>query len=682
MIRLRLVGSFAAVLALSIVCFGPAQALFGMKVTGIPGIPNPVDPKTYDPRTYTDPNYWKQYLPGQLPIPPELAKELNICKGVDEARKASLAVRQGIFDLLPKSAIPETVILLDAKTPASFTYNAMAGTADYNVTLPGGVDVDKSRIKASFSGQFSIPTVDPKALVSQMGFAKIVSTSGYDNWARAETGSVKSRVYVSSRRFVDSISDNRLAQEVGWAVLTAGQTAKGSVEALKEQLILEWADITAWLTRAGEDEAAGSALKTVTELLEISKQFADNPSSFNPRLLTRSLKFPKFDLDIKFDKIEYQNDISSPLGIELAKLLSRIGINGRLFEKSIRVPEMHLGFSISIKSERAVDYTALLKSLVGFIQAGPQSVVSDWISKAGGTGEFNFAGSNAIKDISGNDVIRTALKEVFTTSTNENSAKAVRQGVFDLTNASGVRKLEEKLRGLAVGNLGTASLKSLLVDTVSSSVTLDVVLHHRIGLKKKDILDALSGALAQGDIGFGIAKQGCKQAAKLCRNDIARALDLCRGIVQPDDLPATPPEIQAILASAGETPIVQVAVPESPALPKKGSSANPPQSYNVEAEVVGLRLPAWCFVQHQRYNFEITMDHMVRGLAVPMEGSVKRNNNGNLTVEIRKPIDVGPVDLEFLKFRERLSGTIQANGALAVEDYDKYKYTGRCRSVS
>src|SRR5262249_23799473 len=47
-----------------------------------------------------------------------------------------------------------------------------------------------------------------------------------------------SYVYVASQRFVDTVSLEKLAQEVGWAIATYGSTTAGSSESLEELLSL------------------------------------------------------------------------------------------------------------------------------------------------------------------------------------------------------------------------------------------------------------------------------------------------------------------------------------------------------------------------------------------------------------------------------------------------------------
>jgi hypothetical protein len=52
----------------------------------------------------------------------------------------------------------------------------------------------------------------------------------------------------------------------GWAIFTEGATAQGSLDALKEQLLLEWADIQNWLLEVSKDSSEKLADEIVKAL--------------------------------------------------------------------------------------------------------------------------------------------------------------------------------------------------------------------------------------------------------------------------------------------------------------------------------------------------------------------------------------------------------------------------------
>lgn len=603
--------------------------------------------------------------PGVDLIPPELRKHANVCAHIQEAGKIAGQFRRGLFDTLTRLPIPnDGILLFDHKTTGSFTYNAYSGTAGYKLTLPGGIELDKSRIKSTFEGSVSVPTIKMEELISELGFIKLQSIRGYEDWAKSKKEGQNRHVFVSSKRFVDAISDNKVLQEIGWAVLTGGSTTEGSIQTLKEQLILEWADVLAWLERVGEQNGPESAREIVEEILKFAKPLTEKNFQFDPAQILKPAKLGSLDLELKFHMVPYDYIVSPPFATELKKILSLLNISGRTFlEKKVR--ETHLGYSISIKKSGSPNPKQQMESLVDLMNKGPQAKVLAFAEKVSGS-ELNFK-DGSITDIDGNKKIQDAFKKIFADQMTDVDDKG--DGVFDFQRTKGAKQLEEKLKGLAIGNdAKDAKLRGLKVDVVSATITLDLDLYHRYRLTKSEILDALNATLKFNDLPFEHAKDACKAVAQICKKDVVKraAREACELVKPVEELPPAPTNVQVILAGTSNSNAQADVVP-----------ASGPYAYDIDT--IGLKLPVWCFIRWQRYTFEVTMDHVVRGLAVNFSGSARRHKNGSLTFSAMKPVDILSVDSETAT--EEVSGIIRANGDLIVEDYGKYQYRGACRSV-
>ena len=195
----------------------------------------------------------------------------NLCTvSVQNARKA-IQARNDRWSNVRTAGIKlgsigaEKFVLYEFNAEARFTYNAKAGTGWYEFILPSGVKAEEGKLKSSQHGEYSVPNLDPKALVRETGFVEAKLYDSYGLWARRKKEAQPNRyVYVASKRLVDFLALSNALQDVGWAIFTEGATAQGSVDALKEQLLLESADILQWLREVGHDsvrEACGRDCK-------------------------------------------------------------------------------------------------------------------------------------------------------------------------------------------------------------------------------------------------------------------------------------------------------------------------------------------------------------------------------------------------------------------------------------
>jgi len=220
---------------------------------------------------------------------------LNVCQKLyDDAQKHRGVANNKQDDFLTQlrgvTSIPqEGVVLYNARGPASLTFNVRARTYGYTVTMPNGVVLEKGRMKSSAGGKPSIPSGDPKPVVKNSGYAQVNLIKGYNDWVQTK-GNPDRHVYLASKRFVDFFSDDKAAQDLGWAVVTRGETLKGSLATAKEQLVLEWADLLSWLRQVGEDEGKNgeAARDIVEEILEIVEDAKLN--KFDPTKLKQLTK--------------------------------------------------------------------------------------------------------------------------------------------------------------------------------------------------------------------------------------------------------------------------------------------------------------------------------------------------------------------------------------------------------
>jgi hypothetical protein len=419
--------------------------------------------------------------------------------------------------------INQDVVLYDLDAQASFTYNAYAGMAWYEVILPTGVKAEAGKVKSSLHGNYSVPDIDPKAAIAQMGFVKTTLHNSYTDWAARKARNDR-YVYVASKRFVDTVALENLLQEAVWAVVTAGQTAKGSLEVLKEQLLLEWADIVSWLREAGiekYDELAADIAKAVLE----------NGLKATPIPLRLSLPGRVSDISVNVEVINYEYEITPTVQGELKKVLSLIGYDSDKVFANLgeRVPVPHLTFSLSIPKPRthsSAQDEQLLLDFVDLLQKGPAVDIGDLADKISGLSGIDLGSARAFRDVDGNESMRAAFAQALSNAVAEARTRHKGGGVFDFTDSSAAKELEARLRGLTIGNAKEAKVKRLVIDTASASVNLDVDLTSKHRLFRVDILRELDALWTKKDEqeskvfndAFDAAKMACDKVAETCQS--------------------------------------------------------------------------------------------------------------------------------------------------------------------
>ncbi|WP_038953057.1 hypothetical protein [Bradyrhizobium japonicum] len=445
----------------------------------------------------------------------------NVCKQLENDAQSARAVadttRKSFLSQLNVAPIPkEGVVLFNIHGRASFTYNAYAGTSGYNITLPTGIEVEKGKLKSSLSGKYSVPNIDPTKIIANTGFIRVNLVKGYDDWVRKKVKSDR-YVYVASKRFVDMLSERNVAQEVGWAILTAGKTAEGSIEALKEQLVLEWTDIITWLRQVGEQKSEEAA-RDIAEAILKAAQEAVNGSKFDVTKLRKPELPPVwkgYDLDVDLGFTDYEYVATSPVLEKIAGILSLIGYKNK---KAIAKPppEKHLVFSISINKKPSFDPQEKLREFIDRLQKQPEEDFGLLGDKVSGQIEFGNV-ARLLKD--GSEEIRAAFAEALSNTADASDGRYDGSGVFNYTNSNAVTWLEGRLRSLAIGNNGDAQVKRLVVDVASQSVSVDVELTHKHVLSKQDILKALNAGWGEADRQFNSARGKLVEQCSNFKND-------------------------------------------------------------------------------------------------------------------------------------------------------------------
>ncbi|MDO9299423.1 hypothetical protein [Bradyrhizobium sp.] len=609
----------------------------------------------------------EEILKKPFELPKHILDAGNVCKQADNVRKTVNQARDQFASALGTVPIPkEGIVLFDIRTDGNFTYNAQAGSAGYKLTLPFGAEVDKAKVKSNSEGHFSAPPLDVKKIVAGMGFVKIEPGKGYDQWADPRRRVANKYVYVASKRFVDAISESRVAQEVGWAIFTAGSTVEGSVATLKEQLILEWSDIVAWLQRAGEENAPEIARKIIEDLFALAGPRIDK-LEFDTSKMFKLPNLSDYGLELKFDLPEYEYSASLPFLKQFEPVLSLLGYMGRLPKKQFQ--EKHLGFSISLTTKRDVDagYIAMFQTFTSQIANGPSQMITDFLDK--------LPGGNAVElkkisqDLDFSKSIRALFKPLSSNIAAELEKRHKGNGIFDFTDSQASKNIEQLLRAFAIGKEGQATVKRLLVDAAQASVLVDFDLRHKHRLTKKEILEALGKGQKATDWPFDKAKDACKLVQDSCKNDIARLapFPVCGIKTDAGQLNPLPAQAIAIMsdASIAQTPTLVGGDPTPTSTPKQYDAA-------------GLKLPIWCVLAHQSFTFEVTLDGVVRGLTGKFSGFARRAESGNIVFRAHRSADLFQLKLPFT---EAVTGIINLKGDLAVQDFDRASFAGRCRSV-
>lgn len=669
-------------IAVIAVGLGPTSA---GKVTarGIGDFIAPVSPLGY---CALNPDKCKEAAGGAAGAVQDAAKKLrehwDVCKAIETlgttANEKMKELSNEVIKAIEVNIPNQGFNLYDVQSSASFTYNADTGSVGYKFTLPGGVEPDKSKIKSSFEGKYSVPTVDFAALIREVGFIELKLERGYDDWAKPKKSNSDHHVYVSSKRFVDTLSDNKILQEIGWGIITGGSTAEGSIAALKEQLALEWADLLTWLQQIGAEESANSARQIIEDIFKAAEALQDNRFKSVPA----PLKLPKlngYDFEVKFHDVPYNYVVNSPFDDQFTKILKLVGYDGKVAPLSgNKVTEHHFAFSVSFGKSKTFTYQDMLEPLVSRIQKGPAIDINGLVNGISGDGQIPYG---ELKNVEGNEFVRGAFAETLANIVAESKYMPQGGGVFDFTKSEAGKLLEEKLKGLTFGRRedSKVTVRRLVVDVVSKTVSLDVDLANRYRVSKKDIVKLLQKRYDQlpTTLAFNNAKNLCLLAKKECQKTavqvVAAALCISVGKKQIPELAPKPEQVARFL-----TPV------DGPRVSESDGSSSPPlvaMDDPDEGAEVGLALPLWCFLD--RYGiFEVRTNLSIRGLTKAFYvGKAKKQNDGSLNFTAERYANIGTITEGVLPWTEKVKGSIRTNGKAVEYDLDGTVAAGFCRSV-
>lgn len=468
-------------------------------------------------------------LTAQLPTTADLCRQtLDFARSAEEAANAT---RKQFWSELNgavrKSGInvEQDIILYDLHGRATFTYNAYTGAAWYEVTLPQGVKIEQGKVKSSLAGNQSLPNVDPQVVIDELGLFRAKRINPYDGWAAKKLAQKDRAIYVSSKRFVDIVSLENVAQEVVWAIVSGGQTAQGSIDALKEQLTIEWGDMLTWLRDVGVEKQSELAGQITKALLENGLKAA-----FIPLKLGSGNN--RFDIQVDVEVINYEYHLTPSISGEIKQLLSLIGINTdkAIAGVGMKARAPHLAFSISLKrtKESPSPTSQQLKTFLQHLQSGPGidiGSVGDAVSEAVGV---DLRRARRFQEHNGEGSIRSAFAKALASAVpNELEKYYVGGTTFDLTKSRFAQDLGRRLHGLMAGNAKEAQVTRLIVDVATATVTFDAELISKHRLARLNVMQELDKAWKAKDKAESSAFNDAHEKA---RRECDKLADACRSL--------------------------------------------------------------------------------------------------------------------------------------------------------
>jgi hypothetical protein len=168
-----------------------------------------------------------------------------------------------------KSLMNKEVIAFDYQTPGVVSLNAMTGSYFMKIHVRPGLSYDTAQLQTLLDNTFVLPTIDPlQEAAEALGNVEITRSLDYAGARRAALSRhPRDNVYFPSERFVDWASPETAAEHVAMAVLSAGATTAGSIDELKNRLMLEYDDAYAWLELTGEREIENAAACVIEQAL-------------------------------------------------------------------------------------------------------------------------------------------------------------------------------------------------------------------------------------------------------------------------------------------------------------------------------------------------------------------------------------------------------------------------------
>jgi hypothetical protein len=172
-----------------------------------------------------------------------------------------------------QSVLDSKVVPFDLTTTASLTFNLGTGSYFVRADITNGVSYDTDRIKELFSGNVTLPRINPVEALSAFYGLRTDHTSNYAavrqqfyNQYGAEN------VYFVSERFSEWASPETLGAELAKAVATAGSSTASSVKEAFNQIRLELNDIYEWAKVKSQADAP-KVLADVVQAIVLKQDF-------------------------------------------------------------------------------------------------------------------------------------------------------------------------------------------------------------------------------------------------------------------------------------------------------------------------------------------------------------------------------------------------------------------------
>lgn len=366
---------------------------------------------------------------------------------------------------LLKRLAAQDVVLYDASTPVEIGYNAKLGMSWYKATLPAGLKVNSAVVKSAISGNPTPPNVDPLGLALSSGLIDAKASDKYDEFARTTKGRNAS-TYVSSRRLVDNLSLENAASDVVLAVFSGGSTLKTAAEERADLLMMEWADILAWLDGVGASESEKMAANVISAL---ASRAAGGGGE---------LKWPKVEAGTGSTPYAYQVKPKVPREIVSALKLMGIDAPERL---SAQASVPHFTFQIKVKGSTTPSTKQALEQFKNAMASGPTIDAGKAMTSSGLALPFDAATLGKFMETDPVN-LRSIIGQAMGSEIDKIEQYHVGGLVFDLTRAPMTKELEKRLAALAIGNNGSVTIRSFALDATSLAISLKADLKHRHSL--------------------------------------------------------------------------------------------------------------------------------------------------------------------------------------------------------
>jgi hypothetical protein len=160
----------------------------------------------------------------------------------------------------------QDIIIYHIETDLNFSLNAYTGGYEATMDLGfAGLEWDTEKTKALFSGQLTLPDIDPLQLAAaSFGLRATEEFDEKYDAAEKELTASPNHLYLASRRFVHWGGPQTAADLVAKTILDAGDQA---IQEARQELTLEGDRLFTWASLRAEDDATRIACQLFTSAL-------------------------------------------------------------------------------------------------------------------------------------------------------------------------------------------------------------------------------------------------------------------------------------------------------------------------------------------------------------------------------------------------------------------------------